>query len=120
MKQQGYCYIYRRATLYREDQPPQIIAYADGVDPEMCTVDMSGPFPTYHWTVAGETHPIPMNVPRTQTESILNAGEIPVEEGIVKYEFIFGKFRSRTQHYTAKFIAALPLLLLIAILLMRR
>lgn len=113
----GKCYLYKRATLYREGQPPYILDYSDGIEPENCEVDVSGEFPTYKWNLPSRTIDIQLNVPRTKVESILHSGEIPFEEGVLRYEYILGKYRSFAQYYGEKAFNVLPLLLIIVYLL---
>lgn len=119
---EGKCWIYKRATLYSGDQKPVILDYTNGVEPVNCTsvmMDANGLF--YEWEIVpGQVVPIPLNISRHNTYSIIRQGTIDLEDGSeIQWEFIFGKFQTFAEYNTKKFVEYLPFLILILILLVK-
>lgn len=113
----GKCWIYKRATLFTEDEPPLLLDYSDGTEPFDGKVftDDSGQL-VYIWRIAGQILPIPVNVPRLATTSIVKTGTIDVDDGFIEWEYIYGKFRPLHHYMMVKFVQWLPLLLLLVLI----
>lgn len=119
---EGKCWIYKRATLYRNEQRPIILDYTNGVEPVNCDrvmMDANGLY--FDWEIVpGQVVPIPLNISRHNTFSIIRQGKIEMEDGSeIQWEFIFGKFQTYTEYNMAKFIEYLPFLVLILILFVK-
>ena len=108
----GKCFIYKRAI-----ENGVQLDYTDGTKPFDAVVDYSGEFPVYTWiikSVDGEEVfiKIPLNVPPSQTDSIVNKGNI----GNIQYEFLYGRFRSYPVHLL-KTLKSCGLVVLLAVLI---
>lgn len=116
----GKCWIYRQATLHVPNLPPRLLDYSDGTVPFDCdNVYVSqGQYPVYMWNLPGEQIPIPLNIPRYETESIIRQGMIPYAGGELRWEFIFGKYKTYSQYYMNKIKDCLPYIIVIFILIM--
>ena len=105
---QGKCYIYKRATIGDE-----FIDYTDGTEVFDCIVDDNGQYPMYTWDLGrGLQIPIPLNIPRRKTDSIIRKGNIDD----IEYEFVFGKFSSYPKYYSQQLCKCLPLVLCILLI----
>jgi hypothetical protein len=115
MTTSGKCWIYKRAMLYTAEQPAVLLQYQDGTEPFNCNeVDIqSHSYPVYHWNVAGEDIEIPLNVPRLQVDSIIKQGSIMTPKGEIKWECLYGKFRSYPAYYMELCILHIPSLILL-------
>jgi hypothetical protein len=115
----GKCWIYKRATLHLPDLPPQILDYSDGTEEFDCddVFLTPGEHPVYMWNLPGEIVPIPLNVPRSQVDSIIRSGTIPYNGGDLQWEFIFGKYRTYGDYYMKKTIECLPFIIIICVLI---
>lgn len=115
----GKCYIYKRA-----EKNGRIIDYTDGTEPFDCTVFEQDGYPTFQWIVPDPDTDeelefnIPLNVPRTNTQSIVEKGEF----GDIEYEFLFGKFRTRGRYFFENYglVMLLCILLLVVLYLLYR
>lgn len=114
----GKCWIYKRATLVRDDGAQEIIDYTDGTEPFDCSKLMKDDMdhPVYVWKLAGERIHIPLNVKRNSVSSIYNSGTIETDRGMIEYEYIFGKFRTYTQVMMSQLSSCAPLIVIIAVL----
>ncbi len=118
---QGKCWIYKRATLYVPNQKPKIIDYSTGIDSFACnTVEASPEGLHYNWEIVpGQIIPIPLNISRHNTYSIIRQGELTLEDGsTISWEFIFGKFQTHGQVIAKEFVEYLPFLLVILVLIL--
>ncbi len=118
----GKCWIYKRATLYVPDQKPVILDYTNGVEPVDCStvmIDSDGLY--FNWEIVpNNIVPIPLNVSRHNTYSIIRQGSIVLDDGSeVQWEFIFGKFQTHADYNMSKFNEYLPFLILILILVIK-
>ena len=102
----GYCQIYKRALDGNTE-----VDYTDGTKPFACSVDDSGDYPVYRWNVGHLSIDIPLNIPHDKTESIVNQGV----DGNIRYEYLYGKFRSYPEHYF-KLLKSCGLLVLLGVL----
>ncbi len=117
----GKCWIYKRATLYPANEQPQIIEYSSGIEPFDCdTVQMTSDGIRYNWEVIpGQIIPIPLNISRHNTYSIIRQGQLKLDDGSsVSWEFIFGKFMTHNEFMMKKFVEYLPFLFVILVLMM--
>lgn len=119
---QGKCWIYKRATLYDKDKNPvRILDYSNGVESFDCNsvlYNENGFF--YAWSLLpNKTIYIPLNVSRNQTHSIIDMGSVPYQDGEIRWEYIYGKYKSYAEHNWEKFVEYLPLLILILILVVK-
>lgn len=110
------CYIYKRATLFREQNIPLLLDYTDGTLPHTCEITFQNGVPLYLWQIHDQIIPIPLNVSRNSVTSIVRQGVIPTENGEIHYEFIFGKYRTYTQYYLTQLQQLAPILLVILII----
>ena len=108
----GICQIYKRATLITNDGQTKILDYSNGTRSHECEVQMLDGQPLYIWNVAGQTIPIPLNVGRNKTLSIIEKGDIQVDDGIIKWEFIFGTYKKKSYLTYIVLVAILVFLLL--------
>jgi len=109
----GKAWIYKRA-LEGDIQ----LDYTDGTTPFNAVVDVSGEFPVYTWRIVSSQGeeliiPIPLNVPHQKTDSIVNMG---TQNGI-RYEYLFGKFRTHTQYYSKQALKCIPSIVVTVLIL---
>lgn len=113
----GKCWIYKRAELHLPGTNSQIIDYSNGTEVYDCNIETIGDIPVYMWNLPEEQIPIPLNIPRNKTNSIIRQGTIPFGDGVITWEFIFGKFKSYPQYYCSTFILLSLLLCLYGLFL---
>lgn len=116
------CWIYKRALFYEhgKDQPV-VVDYSDGTIPFLCDADVQENGKMFHvWYLHDNVLKIPLNVKRTANESFFSSGILPVENGEIHWEFLYGKCRGVVEHYLEKFLQLSPLLVLLVLLYISR
>lgn len=113
------CWIYKRATLFMEDgTQPTLIHYTDGTREFTGNVHQTeGGVDVYMWNVGDQMIAIPLNIAPQQVTSIVKMGSIPYTDmngqtGEIKWECIFGKYRTFQQYYMEKLLPFLILIIL--------
>ena len=113
----GKCWIYKRATVHLDGAQPYILDYSNGIEPFDCeSVYHTENGLQYMWSLPGAVVDIPLNVSRTQTNSIIRTGVIPIKNGEIHWEFIFGKFMPYDTYRWIKVKEYMPMILLIILL----
>jgi len=116
----GKCWIYKRAALHIQGAPIQIVDYSDGTEEFDCdTVNIQGRYPIYIWQLPGGSVSIPMNIPRTEVDGIVRTGSRPYAGGVLRWEYIFGKYKSYKDYYLSELKRCLPFIIVIILLLIR-
>lgn len=113
------CWIYKRAVFIPSDtsQNSLLLDYTNGTRIHDGIVDITGEYPVYTWTITPSvTIPIPLNVPRYNTDSIIKQGEIQVDGGIIKWETIFGKCVFYFDYYVQLIMKYLLIILVLLLL----
>ena len=118
----GKCYIFKRATLYLPDGSVSLIDYSNGILPQDCSnkVIQSDDYPLYIWNLPKKTLYIPLNVYQpVNVDSFYRTGTIQTEEGIIKWEYIFGRYKTHFQYHYEYLIFYLIIIFLVFLLLRR-
>lgn len=115
----GKCFIYKRATLHLPNQKAQLFDYTDGMTAYDCEVETSGNHYVYIWRLHDQDIKIPLNITRNMDNgSLVRNGVIPYNDGELRWEFLFGQFKTYPQYYIKLLVSCLPLLLVVLVLCM--
>lgn len=113
----GKCWIYKRATVHVNGAQPYILDYSNGIEPFDCnSVYHTDTGLQYLWSLPNSLVEIPLNVSRTQTNSIIRTGVIPIKDGEIRWEFIYGKFVPYDVYRWTKVKEYMPMIFLIILL----
>lgn len=113
----GKCWIYKRAAYYEDGRLIRIIDYSNGTDSFDCNMiisDSNGLF--YKWHLPNQELFIPLNISRKNTESIIKQGRYTFDKGEIRWEYIYGKYRSYSEYNWDVFLMYLPFVLIVFIL----
>lgn len=113
----GKCWIYKKAIFYKDNIPQYIVDYSNGTESFDGSVRSINNTLVYVWNLAGEQIVIPVNINRYQTESIIKQGIIPLNDGEIRWECIFGLFESYSKYYLKRLI---PILIVIFIIIISK
>jgi len=115
----GKCWIYKRATVHIKGAQPYILDYSNGIEPFDCeSVYYTEHGLHYLWSLPNSVIEIPLNVSRTKTNSIIRSGVIPIKNGEIHWEYIYGKFVPYDAYRWTKLKEYMPLVLLIVLLVL--
>jgi hypothetical protein len=120
------CWIYKRATLRKPDGTFRILDYSNGIRVQnLDTVEDKDGTNIFLWNIQtardSRTLPIPLNIDKSKVDSIVRKGTFIVDnkgmiyepsqrtktatDGVIEWEFIFGKCESIWEYYLPTIIA---------------
>lgn len=113
----GKCWIYKRAILYQNEQPPKLLDYTNGTKSFICKdVIKNNDNLFYRWRL--KEYPIfnmniPLNISSMAPYSFFKRGIINLPNGNIYWEYLFGRYEEINDTYIKCIIILFVVLLLV-------